>query len=119
MRRGFPIFLLATLPTRALFTAILLRWYMGYHVAAADKRRIALLSSYETTLASIKAAPSGCPASAAFRSIDEKHFSREDLKSPFRALQNISASLVATVLIVPQVWHLLTVARFRDILEFQ
>lgn len=81
-RRGFPIFPLATLPARALFTAILPRWRMGHHVAAADKLRIALLSNYGTTSTSIKAASPGRPASAAFRSTDEKHLSREDLKSP-------------------------------------
>lgn len=118
MSRGFPIFPLATLPTRALFTAILLRWRMGYHVAAADKRRIALLSNYEAIPASIKAAASGYPASAASRSIDEKHFSftgrlQEPLPSPSKYLGKLgrdspySSSGMA----------LLIVARFRDILE--
>jgi len=89
MHRGFPIFSLATLPARALFTAILSRWRMGHHVAAADKRRIALLSNYEATPASIKAAPSGRPASAAFWSTNVKHFSREDLKSPSKYLTKL------------------------------
>lgn len=87
IRRGFPIFSLATLPASALFTAILSRWCMGHHVAAADKRRIALLSNYGANPASIKAVPSGRTASAAFRSTNEEHFSREDLKSLCRALR--------------------------------
>jgi len=89
---------------------------MGHHVAAADKRRIALLSNYEATPASIKAAPSGCPASAAFRSTNEEHFSREDFKSPYRALRNTSESLVATVLSSSGM-TLLIVMRYRDILK--
>jgi len=115
MHRGFPIFSLATLPIRALFTAILLRWCMGHHVAATDKRRIALLSNYEATPASIKAAPSGRPASAAFWSTNVKHVLAGRLEEPFE----ISHEALIVTAHSSSGMILLIVTRHRDILELQ